>query len=98
MDGGLDFFCYLRSGFLGLTKAQIETTHRYLDLWVYSERTQFFEVKVEVSYGSECGQSEEVIVLPYTNAIAGWNHVSADLLSIVNYIEQTYGTYFDLEI
>ena len=88
----------VNSGFLALTKQQIETTHRYLDLWVYSDTAQNTAVKVEVRYGSDCGQTELVTVLPYTDAVAGWNHVSADLLSIVNYIEQTYGAYLDLQI
>jgi len=30
--------------------------------------------------------------------LLGWNHVSADLLSVVNYIEQAYGAYLDLQI
>ena len=88
----------INSGLLNLTKTQIETTHRYLDLWVYSDAAQNFEVKVAVDYVAECGQTEIVTILPYTNAVAGWNHVSSDLLSVVNYIEQNFGTYDNLQI
>ena len=93
-----DYTGTVNSGFLGLTKTQIETTHRYLDLWVWSDTAQNTEVKVEVRYGSQCGQTDHITILSYTNAQMGWNHVSADLLSIVNYIEQTYGAYLDLQI
>ena len=93
-----DYTGTVNTGLLGLTKTQIETTHRYLDLWVYSNAAQNCEVKVEVRYGSQCGDTDLVTILPYTNAVAGWNHVSADLLSVVNYVEQTYGTYQNLQI
>jgi len=86
------------TGWLGITKTQIESTHRYLDFWIYSSTANNVKAYAEVKYDSTCGTSEHVTIFDSTNVVAGWNHVNVDLLTVVEYVEQNFDPYVDIQL